>query len=134
MLGARLRTVSTAALSSGLDTQTVTTGGDGLLLDQDRIRGYVQGSIGSISDGTSNIYSGAVIAEMSWDENLGIPYYILSIPGATDSGWTTLTIGSVVLYRSSATFIAGSWTWYTAHTAGTQAFKTAGSVRTVTFA
>lgn len=132
MLGSRLRTVSVAI--GGSDTQTVTTGADGSIGDHDRIRGYIQGIIGSIADGTSDIYSGASITEISWNENDGIYYYALTIPGAGNGGWTTLTIGSVVLYRSSATFIAGSWTWYTAHTAAMQAFGTAGSVRTATFA
>lgn len=118
----------------GLDTQTVTTGASGTAPIQDRVRGFISGTLGSITDGTSNIYSGAAITALYWDENEGISSYVLTITGATNTGWTTITIGSVTLYRTAATFSSGTWTWTTTHTAGTQAFGSAGNIKTVTFA
>ena len=138
MLGQRLRAISSASGGGGgggLDSQTVTTGASGLPADQDRRRGYASYGLGSITDGTSDIYSGAAITEMYWNEGEGLgSTYVLSITGATDSGWTTITIGSVTLYRSAASFFLGTWTWNTAHTAGAQAFGSGGNVKTVTFA
>ncbi len=116
-----------------LDTQLVTTGADGTVIDQNRTRGFIQGLIGTISDGTSDVYSGAVITDLYWDENLGTPQYWLAITGATASGWATITIGSKTLYRTAATFTGSAWNWSTTDTAGTQAFGTAGSSKTVYF-
>lgn len=109
-----------------LDTQTVTTGASGTAINQDRVRGYNSG-IGSISPGTSAIYS-APITELAWYENSGSPVYILSITGATNTGWSTLTIGSTVLSGSAATYVGGGWQWNTTDTVSTQAFGANGSV------
>jgi len=114
-----------------LDTQTVTTGGAGTAVAHDRIRGWLSGSIGSISDGTSNIFAGAAITALYWEEDTS--FYILTITGATNSGWTTMSIGSTSLNRTSATFSSGSWTWTTTDTVSTQAFGSSGSVHTVYF-
>ena len=120
-------------LGSGgvLDTQIVTTGGDGSAPMQDRNRGY-SGTFGSIVDGTSDIYAGDPIGNIGWSENGGSPnsFYSLSIfgPSVVNSGWTTLTIGSTALLRASATYVGGIWTWTTADVLGTQAFGLIGSV------
>ena len=119
--------------SGGGDTQTVTTGIFGN--SPDRIRGYQSsGSIGSITDGTSNIYSGAAITKLIWDE--GSSAYELNITGATNSGWSALTIdGTKVLTRTSATFSAGGiWVWATADNVTTQAFGSNGTSHTCVFA
>lgn len=122
--------------STSLDTQTVTTGAAGTAPAQDRSRGYGIGVpfIGSISDGTSNIYGGAAINYLYWQEDAAVPSYYLAITGATNTGWTTLTIGSKVLNRTAATFASGSWTWTTADTITTQAFSTGGSSISCVFA
>lgn len=133
MLGQRLRALS-AGISGGLDTQTVTTGAGGTVIDQSRYRGYILSDIGSISDGLSDIYGGTAISSLYWDENGGAAFYYLNIPGATNDSWETITIGSVTLYRSAASFSAGAWQWFTAHTAGSQAFGSNSSIKTVTFA
>lgn len=120
---------------SSLDTQSVTTGTSGTAGGLDRVRGYISGSQGSISDGTSNLYAGAAITSMYWDENGsgGAQFYYLAITGGTNSGWTTMTIGTTVLARADATFSSGTWTWSTTDTVGTQAFGANGSVHTVYF-
>ena len=123
-----------AAGGGALDVQTVTTGGSGSPPSQDRLRGFSSPSLGSIVDGTSNIYGGATISNLFWDENLGSPYYYLAIVGATNSGWTTLTIGSKTLNRVDATFSAGAnWFWNTTDIALNQAFGPIGTVVTCTF-
>jgi hypothetical protein len=120
--------------SNILDTQTVTVGGSGTIGNADRIRGYTSG-LGSIVDGTSNIYGGAAIASLFWNENNGDYYYFLAIVGATNSGWTTLTIGTKTLNRADATFGTGAnWTWPTADNIFTQAFGAISSTVVCTFA
>lgn len=110
------------------DTQTVISGASGFAVDFDRRRGFDQVEVlGSISDGFSDIYSGAAVSAINWFENGGSPRYFLSIPGASNSGWTKLTIGSRELLRASATFSAGLWEWTTADNAAGQAFGGAGS-------
>ena len=92
--------------SSNLDSQTVTvgsstsaSGGSGAPAGTTVRRGY-SGiySIGSVSDGTSNLYSGALFSEIqyTWDTIYPISAFTLRIVGASraNSGWTTLTIGS----------------------------------------
>ena len=119
---------------SHLDTQTVTTGTTGSAINQDRWRGVVSGTQGSISDGTSNVYAGAAITALYWDENGGSGMkYTLTITGAANSGWTTMTIDSKALTRASATYASGTWTWTTTDTVATQAFGANNSVHTVTF-
>lgn len=124
-----------ARSSTGLDTQTVTSGGYGTAVNQDRERGFVLGFIGTIVSGTSSIYGGAAIGSLYWSENGGSPVYYLSISGATNTGWTTLTInGTKVLYRTGASFSSGTWTWIAGDTYSTQAFGNGGSVHTCVFA
>src|SRR5690349_3360488 len=102
-----------------LDTQTVTSGGSGNAVSGNRIRGFVTGSLGSVSDGTSNLYSGASIREIASEEQGpgGGFNTILTITGVlANSGWTSMNVGgNHVLTRSSATFsTAGgnsTWTW-----------------------
>ncbi len=119
---------------SGSDTQTVTVGGDGAAPTQDRRRGFSNAGFGSINDGTSNIYSGATIGDLYWDESSGFGFYQLTIYGAPNSGWSTMTIGGTSLSRTSATYTSGTWQWSTFHTVSNQAFGSIGNVVTVLFA
>ena len=73
--------------------------------------GYGNYAGGSISDGTSNIYGGATITGIYYDESGAGAYIVLSITGATNSGWTTMNINGTNYSRSSATFSGGQWTW-----------------------
>jgi hypothetical protein len=122
-----------AASGSG-DTQTVTTGTTGAAPNRSRGRSTING-IGSISDGTSNLYSGAAITEFRWDEDGGSSmFYSLAITGATNSGWTSVVIGGTkTLNRIDASFSGGEWIWSTTDTVSTQAFGSAGSVKVCVF-
>lgn len=123
-----------SSAGSHLDTQTVETGNVGTAAMLDRVRGWSTGLIGVITDGTSNVYAGAAITSMYWDENGGSgQFYYLAITGAANSGWTTLTIGSTVLSRASATYSSGTWTWTTTDLASTQAFGASGSIHSCYF-
>lgn len=122
--------------AGALDVQTVTSGADGIGNPSfDRRRGYLTAVIGSIDDGTSNLFAGALILEFYWNENGGSgQFYALQITGATNTGWTTLTIdGTLVLTRASATFSLNRWTWTTADTVASQIFGGGGSVHTCVF-
>ena len=119
---------------SHLDTQTVITGQDGRAIDANRRRGFISGVIGSISDGTSNLYAGAPapITSLYWDEGGGFgSSYIMTITGAVNSGWVTLTIGAKVLNRVDATFSGGTWTWTPADNGGS--LSPVGSTKTIYF-
>ena len=98
-----------------LDRQLVTVGGTGTSVDENRKRGFSSGSFGSIVDGTSDIYSGASIQLLYWDESAGQVYFTIFSGTATNTGWTTLTIGSTKLSRTSATYnvyyTIHTWTW-----------------------
>jgi len=122
--------------SAGLDTQTVTvaytpSGGQ----YQPELAGYrnVAGSnFGSISDGTFNVKSGAFINTLYWT---GFATVIFSINGShSNSGWTTMTVGSTTFTRASSTFSqsgtsTATWSWYTVTT---NPFGTSGT-KTVVF-
>lgn len=78
--------------------------------------GYISGVQGSITDGTSNIYGGATILEIYYDQNTGLNY--LKIGGVqSNSGWTSMrcTTTGVTLNRSNATFSTSlgnsTWSW-----------------------
>lgn len=122
-----------------LDRQSIVSGGDGTAPVQDRRRGYSGvGGLGSITDGTSNIFGGASIDQLYWDENGGTPKYVLQIVGATDGSWTTMRIvgtnGTKVLDRASrTTFGSNTWTWTTGDFLGVQAFGGIGDNVTVYF-
>ena len=116
---------------SHLDTQTVITGQDGRAIDGNRRRGFISGVIGSISDGTSNLYAGAPITSLYWDEGGGSAYYTLAITGAVNSGWVTITIGTTVLNRVDATFSGGTWIWTPADNGGS--LSPVGSTKTIYF-
>lgn len=121
-----------------LDTQSVTTGGSGTAGLQNRIRGYTASpSVGSITDGSSNIPSGGSVDVLCYDEGSGgSATYVLAIAG-NPTGWTSMTItgpnGSVTLTRGSATFASNQWAWTTADTIPTQKFGPVSSAVTVDF-
>lgn len=115
-----------------LDTQTVTTGTLGTAGNQDRQRGFRSGVIGSIVDGTSNIFGGAAITEAYWDEPT--TSYYLTITGATNTGWTNLSINGVNFTRASAAFAGSTWSWTApGSNVGTQAYGGAGATIPLTF-
>jgi hypothetical protein len=112
-----------------LDYQTVTVGAYEVVDYEFGYYNYEYGygnyTGGSISDGTSNIYSGAAINGIYYDESGSGAYIILDITGATNSGWTTMNINGTNYSRSSASFSSGQWTWSVA--IGSNPFGTSGS-------
>ena len=102
-----------SAPPSILDTQTV---GIGVRNDYGYVStGYrgTSNTVGSVSDGTSNLYSGAAIKDIYHISTLNRVYF--SVLGSlSNSGWTTMTIGSTSFTRSSASFTTsgGNTTWY----------------------
>lgn len=118
-----------AALAGGgssiLDTQTVTRGTTTTGTDPfSNWAGYQNTgpSFGSISDGTSNVYAGATINGLYFYEegsSGAFGYYtrqIIWIVNGTqsNSGWSTMTIGSTTYNRTDATFSTsgGVSAWY----------------------
>lgn len=103
--------------ASHLDTQTVTVGASGTALNGDRLRGFITGSLGGISDGTSNLYGGAAIRQIVAAEDApGTFDVILQITGVlSNSGWSVMTVKGTPLSRTDATFstVGGNstWTW-----------------------
>lgn len=118
-----------------LDTQSMVVGATGT--SPYRTRGFVSGGVGSLTDGTSNIYSGAAITEFAYYENGGVvegaPYYSLSITGAVNSGWTTVSVDGNLLQRADATFVSGNWQWPAATIALNYFGSTAGASRSIIF-
>ena len=97
-----------------LDTQTVT-------ISTVTVRGYLSvgykvapHAIGSISDGTSNLYSGAAIRQLYWfDTNNRLHF---SVAGThANSGWTTMALNGTNYARTSASHTQSggntSWGW-----------------------
>lgn len=128
--------------SSSLDTQTVTVGylaGGQYAPDN---YGYTS-SIGSISDGTFNVKSGATINSMV---GLSTNSFNLQIAGVhANSGWSYFTTdgGTTKFYRTNATFSTDSinsttsWSWLTNQN-GQGSFNnplgtTSGATKTVVF-
>lgn len=102
-----------------LDTQTVTVGASGT--SPVRRRGYqTSPALGSISDGTSNLYAGATIIDLYWNEDgeLGEASFdlVFRLDGIhANSGWTTMTVDTSSFGRASAIFVASGgqtyWKW-----------------------
>tara|TARA_X000001382_G_C3176043_1_gene181006 strand:+ start:1402 stop:1908 length:507 start_codon:yes stop_codon:yes gene_type:complete len=96
-----------------LDTQTVTVGST--VLFGATWSGYTSTfpTFGSISDGTSNIYSGATIEQIYKIGTNNRLYFTVDGTHA-NSGWTTMTIGSSSYTRTSAIHSqsSGNTYWY----------------------
>ena len=102
--------------SSSLDTQTVTVGSFRLNSLTPYSYGYFGSSGGSISDGTSNMYSGILYKQINWWHYGTITLIITG--HQSNSGWATMKIGSTTLNRSSASYSQSSsglevtaWNW-----------------------
>lgn len=133
-----LAAFSSSAIGSGgggssghLDSKSITVGAAGSSVLLNRTRGYIQDTIGNISDSASAIYGGNYITKLSYSE--GAAAYILAIDGATNAGWTTLKIGALSLARTAATFSGGIWSWTTTDTVANQAFGAANTVVAIYF-
>lgn len=95
--------------------------------------GFATGK-GSISDGTSNLYSGITITKLH-HETFGLDAFIFFTVSSnvTNSGWTSMVINGTTYLRSSANFSSSKeWRWsipYTTYPFGT----TTGAQITVTW-
>lgn len=108
-----------------LDTQTVTrgqtqTGTDPFFYDWSGYKSATP-AIGSISDGTSNVYSGAAITALHFYQYSESGQYLtrqmifrLSSEVA-NSGWATMLVGTGIFSRTDAAFTTGTgfsqWAW-----------------------
>ena len=141
--------------SNNLDSQAVTVGnhsqafagGSGLPANTSNYRGFFDNTYdtdGSISDGTSNLYSGASIVELyyTWNTVYGASYLALRIDTTVlpNSGWTTLTVGTTAFQRTAATYNGNSsgdtqWTWTTSGdlTGAQNPFAASGQTTTCVF-
>lgn len=114
--------------SSSLDTQTVTVGYQAGSGYSPSIYGYSDAPLGSISDGTFNVKSGAAIDICFWTTYNIVNFAIAG--SHSNSGWTTMKIGSTTFTRSSANFYSSSsqsnWSWQnvTVNPFGTSGTKT----------
>lgn len=119
--------------SNSLDTQTVTVGYQAASGYTPAIYGYSDAPLGSISDGTFNVKSGATIEVLFWTSYQIISFVIAGIH--SNSGWTTIKIGSTTFNRSSANHYTDSgnnqttWSW---SSVSTNPFGTSGT-KTVVF-
>ena len=127
-----------------LDTQTVTVGTATTQPSNPYIIwwGYNGDSFihGSVSDGTSNMYSGATYVAIDSFTVSDDPSYgyttLLYIQGSLpNSGWTTMTVDGVAFNRTDATYTQAattSWVWGNATT--TSPFgSTIGATKQVVF-
>jgi len=85
-----------------LDQQTITVGNT-FQYYQQRWGYYTVWSIGSLSDGTSNIYGGQTIQGLMWSSSGLFQWYQQGTPASiSNSGWSTLTVGGLSLGRAAA--------------------------------
>ena len=107
-----------------LDTQTVTVGtiaGNQYVGPQYGWTDFTSPSTGSVSDGTSNIYSGAAVRTLLYfDLNADTKYFsYVNAGNSGNTGWTTLTVNGTSYQRSAATYTYASsqntsrWEWST---------------------
>jgi len=97
-----------------LDTQTVIIGSRN---DYGYVSTGYKGTgvtTGSITDGTSNLYSGAAINDL-YHQTTSSRIYFRVAGSRANSGWTTMKINGVSFARTSASYLANSsatvWQW-----------------------
>lgn len=121
--------IAAIAGSSGitlLDTQTVTkgttsSGSDPITQYTGQRSAPLSPTCGSISDGTSNVYSGAAISgcyflETAYLGQIGARQVIWRIASeVANSGWSTMLVDVTTFARADATFTTGTgysqWLW-----------------------
>ncbi len=138
--GAAMNFAEWYGASALLDTQTVTTGTANPTLYTATTKGYDASiSLGSISDGTLNPVGNKTITRLAWlgTNNTGATVWnrvYLTVSGsASNSGWTSMKVGSTTYTRTSATFSSTStettWSWSTT----SSPFGSTGTVNAVEF-
>lgn len=118
MLPIKVMAIQVAA--GPLDTQTVTVGRKGSAVFNNRRAGFSTfgTAMGSVSDGTSNIYGGASVLRIDSEEVAPDDYsFYLTIGGnRANSGWSSMTVNGTILLRASANSYAfdgtnTTWEW-----------------------
>ncbi len=110
--------------AAALDTQTVTVGtipANQYVGAQYGWTDFTNPDTGSVSDGTSNIYSGAAVRTLLYfDLNANTKYFsYVNAGNSGNTGWTTLTVNGTSYQRSAATYTYASnentsrWEWST---------------------
>ena len=138
--GAAMNFAEWYGASALLDTQTVTTGTASPTLYTPTTKGYEASvSVGSISDGTLNPVSNKTITVLAWKgtnstgSSVWNRVYLTVSGSASNSGWTSMKVGSTTYTRTSATFTSSStettWTWSTT----SSPFGSTGTVNAVEF-
>jgi len=99
-----------------LDYQTVTVGYSPAGQYSPAFYGYLSvSSIGSVSDGTSDLYGGATILGLYWT-SYDLLYFIVS-GNRANSGWSTMTVSGQTFNRADASYAYNSgnnrtqWIW-----------------------
>lgn len=104
-----------AAAVTYLDYQTVTVGYAPGSQYAPAFYGYFSPNIGSVSDGTSNLYGGATILGLYWISYNAL--YFLVSGNRANSGWSTMTVSGQTFNRVDATYSYSSgndetsWVW-----------------------
>lgn len=96
-----------------LDSQTVTVGIFDLGGGYGTYYGYFAGVTGAISDGTSNMYSGATIGRLFWYSLTSSLTFTVQQPNLTKA-WTTMVVNGVSFSTapsSSTDSTSTTWTW-----------------------
>jgi len=120
-----------SAPPSILDTQTVIIGSRNDF-------GYIStgyrgtsSTTGSITDGTSNVYSGAAINDI-YHQSLVNKLYFRLAGSRANSGWTTMKINGISFTRASASYSSSSTTTWQWSSVTSQPFGSSGT-RAVTW-
>lgn len=118
-----------------LDTQTVTSGYAPAGQYNDAEYGYsrILANMGNITDGFSNVADNLDIMKLSWSLTSDFLTFWVNGGPRTNSGFTSMKIGSLTFNRTSALFTTDDgytyWTWSTT----TNPFPTVGADYTVTW-
>lgn len=89
--------------------------------------GYSDTYGGSMSDTTVDTYGNREIFTLQWGGNT---FSLQFVGTQTNSGWTSISVGSTTFNRTAASFGNNTWSWSTS----TNPFgTTVGATRTITF-
>ena len=72
---------------------------------------YTSGSLTRPNSLLYAAFDGLPISGLYYNNNFNGDTVTLNIPGAPNSGWTTLTINGYAYPRTSASYISGVWSW-----------------------
>jgi hypothetical protein len=135
MTGIMNAMIGLAALNK-TDTQTVTVGT--FTAAPLTSRGFERGVVGSITDGGTDLYDGALVDRISYYEDTGgqkqVYFLVAGSPAEVPNyGWSKMTINGVDFVRTAGTYdsdgTSTGWAWTTT----ADPFPADGTVLPVTF-